>query len=142
MNLQTYTTGTIQTRAYRVLRQHVVDVLAQYELTPTYWSMLGIIYESRDGIRQIDVADAMQVKPPLVTMMTRELLAKGLVASVVNQFDARAKLLTTTPAGKKQVKTVEAALSKMLDKLLYGVNDSDMKTYNKVLTTIIANGKS
>lgn len=142
MNLQTYTTGTIQTRAYRVLRQHVVDVLAQYELTPTYWSMLGIIYESRDGIRQIDVADAMQVKPPLVTMMTRELLAKGLVASVVNQFDARAKLLTTTPAGKKQVKTVEAALSKMLDKLLFGVNDSDMKTYNKVLTTIIANGKS
>ncbi len=140
MNLHTYVTGTIQTRAYRLLRQKVIEVLSIYDLSPTYWSMLGIIYESRDGIRQTDVASALQVKPPLVTMMTRELQNRDLIVAVTNQFDARAKLLTTTPVGKKYIKTVEANLSKMLDNLLDGLNEADMLTYQKVLTTIIANG--
>ena len=139
MNLHTYVTGTIQTRAYRLLRQQVIDVLDRYELTPTYWSMLGVILEARDGIRQTDVAKLLQVKPPLVTMMARELQNRGLITSVTNQFDARAKLLTTTPAGKKYIKTVEANLSKMLDNLLDGLTEKDMATYQKVLTTIIAN---
>jgi len=141
MNLHTYIAGTIQTKAYRLLRQEVVEVLSGYELTPTYWSMLGIIMESKDGIRQTDVAKHLQVKPPLVTMMTRELQTRGLIVSVTNQFDARAKLLTTTPAGKKFVKTVEANLSKMLNNLLSGLTEADMVTYQKVLTTIIANAE-
>ncbi len=141
MKLNTYVTGTIQARAYRLLRQQVIDVLGGYELTPTYWSMLGIIIDSRDGIRQTDVAKLLHVKPPLVTMMTRELQNRGLIISVTNQFDARAKLLTTTTAGKKYVKTIESNLSKVLDNLLKGLTEDDMLTYQKVLTTIIANSK-
>ncbi len=142
MKLNTYVTGTIQSRAYRLLRQQVIDVLSSYDLTPTYWSMLGIIMESRDGIRQTDVAKHLHVKPPLVTMMTRELQKRGLIISVTNQFDARAKLLTTTTAGKKQIKTIESNLSKMLDNLLKGLTEQDMLTYQKVLTTIITNSKN
>ncbi len=139
MKLNTYITGTIQTRAYRLLRQQVIDVLSVYNLTPTYWAMLGIIMDSRDGIRQTDVAKLLQVKPPLVTMMTRELQSRGLIISVTNQFDARAKLLTTSVAGKKYVKTIETNLSKVLDNLLKGLTEEDMLTYQKVLTTIITN---
>ena len=139
MKLNTYITGTIQTRAYRLLRQQVIDVLSVYNLTPTYWALLGIIMDSRDGIRQTDVAKLLQVKPPLVTMMTRELQSRGLIISVTNQFDARAKLLTTSVAGKKYVKTIETNLSKVLDNLLKGLTEEDMLTYQKVLTTIITN---
>lgn len=140
MKLHTYINGTIQSRSVRLLRQRVIAILSTYDLTPTYWSMLGVIFEARDGIRQTDVAHALQVKPPLVTMMTRELQSRDLIKVVPNQFDARAKLLTTTPAGKKYVKGVETALSKMLEGLLEGLTESDMLTYQKVLTTIIANG--
>lgn len=140
MKLHTYINGTIQSRSVRLLRQRVIAILSTYDLTPTYWSMLGVIFEARDGIRQTDVANALQVKPPLVTMMTRELQSRDLIKVVPNQFDARAKLLTTTPAGKKYVKGVETALSKMLEGLLEGLTESDMLTYQKVLTTIIANG--
>jgi DNA-binding MarR family transcriptional regulator len=139
MNLNTYITGTTQTRAYRTLRQRVVEVLGAYDLTPTYWAMLGVIFESRDGIRQTDVAKHLQVKPPLVTMMTRELQNRDLIVAVTNQFDARAKLLTTTPAGKKFVKTIESQLGKTLGVLLDGLTEADMLTYQKVLTTIISN---
>jgi DNA-binding MarR family transcriptional regulator len=139
MNLPTYITGTVQTQAYRLLREHVYAVLDQYELTPTYWSMLGIILEARDGVRQAEIARALGVKAPLITVMARELEQRGLIQSVQNQFDARAKLLAVTPEGKKQIKTVELALRRALDRLLVGLTKNELLTYHKVLTTIIAN---
>jgi DNA-binding MarR family transcriptional regulator len=139
MNLPTYLTGTIQTQAYRLLREQVYAILGQYELTPTYWSMLGIILEARDGVRQAEIARALGVKAPLITIMARELQQRGLIQSVQNQFDSRAKLLALTPEGKKYMKTVETALHKRLNQLLVGLTENDLVTYHKVLTTIITN---
>lgn len=139
MNLPTYIAGNVQAKAYRVLREQVYAVLSQYDLTPTYWSMLGIIIEARDGVRQAEIARLMHVKAPLITNMARQLESQGLIQSVQNQFDARAKLLAVTPEGKKFVKTVETALNKNLRQLLAGVTDKELRTYHKVLTTIIAN---
>jgi DNA-binding MarR family transcriptional regulator len=139
MNLPTYITGTTQTKAYRLLREHVYSVLDQYELTPTHWSMLGIIMQARDGVRQVEIAHALHVKPPLVTAMVRQLQDRGIVQSVQNQFDARAKLLAVTADGKKFMKTVETDLNKTLARLLVGLTENDLITYHKVLTTIIVN---
>ena len=139
MNLPTYITGTVQTQAYQALREHVYGVLSEYDLTPSYWSMLGIIMEARNGVRQAEIARAMHVKAPLITVMARQLQKREIVQSVQNQFDARAKLLAITPEGKKFVKTVEQALYKELNGLLTGLTEKDLMTYHKVLTTIIAN---
>ncbi len=139
MNLPTYITGTTQTKAYRVLREHVYGVLTQYDLTPSYWSMLGIIAKARNGIRQVEIAHTMHVKAPLVTIMAHKLQERGLIHRVQNQFDARAKLLALTPSGKKFVKTVETALQGQLEQLLSGLTETDLVAYHKVLTTIIAN---
>ncbi|MGC1176470.1 MAG: MarR family transcriptional regulator [Candidatus Saccharimonadales bacterium] len=139
MNLPTYITSTVQTQAYRLLREHIYAVLSQYDLTPTYWSTLGIIFEARDGVRQVDIAQELYVKAPLVTTMARELERRGLVQSVQNQFDARAKLLALTPAGKKLMKNVEADLEARLKKLLNGLTERDLVAYHKVLTTIVSN---
>jgi DNA-binding MarR family transcriptional regulator len=139
MKLPTYLTGTVQTRAYALLRENVYAVLSNYGITPTYWSMLGVIVEARDGVRQSEVAKAISVKPPLVTVMVRDLSKLGLVKTVQNQFDARAKLLSVTPEGKKFIKNVETDLLKQLDSLLTGLTENDLITYHKVLTTIISN---
>ncbi len=142
MDTPTYLSGAVQAKAYRLLRERVYELLAQYELTPTYWSMLGVIVEARDGVRQAEIARQLHVKAPLVTAMARELQQRGIIQSVQNQFDARAKLLALTPDGKKYVKTVEITLNKMLSQLLYGLTDKDLTTYHKVLTTIISNNKT
>lgn len=139
MNLPTYITGSIQTKAYRLLREHVYAVLSQYDLTPTHWSMLGIIIEAKDGIRQAEIARLMHVKAPLITAMAHKLQDKGVIHSVQNQFDARAKLLAITSEGKKFVKNIELELNKTLNQLLAGLTEKDLITYQKVLTTIIAN---
>lgn len=142
MNLPTYITGNVHTRAHRLLRERVCDVLAQYELTPTYWSMLGAVIQCQDGIRQVEIARMLHVKAPLITAMSQQLETKGLIQSVRNQFDARAKLLAITPEGKKFAKSVDAALTLELQMLLKGLTDSELRTYNKVLTTIIANDEA
>jgi DNA-binding MarR family transcriptional regulator len=139
MNLPTYMTGTIQAKAYRLLREHVYAVLGQYELTPTYWSMLGIIMQARDGVRQAEIARELHVKAPLVTIMARDLQKRGIITSVQNQFDARAKLLAITPEGKKYIKTIDATLNKSLSKLLSGLTEKDLAAYHKVLIAIITN---
>lgn len=139
MNLPTYITGTAQTKAYRLLREHVYAVLAQYELTPTYWSMLGIIMDARDGVRQVEIANTMHVKAPLITAMAKQMQDRDIVQSVQNQFDARAKLLAITPSGRKYIKMIEIELNNELEKLLVGLSENDLITYHKVLTTIISN---
>jgi DNA-binding MarR family transcriptional regulator len=139
MQLPTYIIGTVQTKAYRLLREHVYSVLTQFDLTPTYWSMLGIITQAQDGIRHTEIARAMHVKPPLITIMARQLEEQGIIQKVQNQFDGRAKLLAVTPKGKSLIKMVEADLHKTLDELLLGLDEQELVTYHKVLTTIIAN---
>ena len=139
MNLPSYITGTVQTTAYRLLRERVYNVLDQYDLTPTYWSMLGIITQAIDGVRQVEIAKTMHVKAPLITNMAHELQNRGLIQIVQNQFDARAKLLALTTEGKKFMKIVETELNSQLAQLLNGLTETDLATYNKVLETIIEN---
>lgn len=141
MNTSTYITGTIQTKAYRILREHVYIVLAEYDLTPTYWSMLGIIAEARNGVRQVEIAQALGVKAPLITTMARTLKKKGLILRAPNQFDSRANLLALSVTGKKFIHTVETKLYNHLEELLHGLSKDDLETYFKVLTTIIDNDK-
>ncbi len=139
MDLPTYISGNVQTKAYRLLREHVYSVLSQYELTPTHWSMLGIIMQARDGVRQVEIAHSLHVKAPLVTIMVQQLQKRDIIQCVQNQFDGRAKLLAVTPAGKKYVKAIEIDLNKTLNKILAGLTETDLIAYHKVLTTIVAN---
>jgi DNA-binding MarR family transcriptional regulator len=141
MNTPTYLTGTTQAQAYRLLRSRVYDVLSEYHLTPTHWSMLGLIYEASNGLRASEIAASMHVKAPLVTMITRELISQKYVVSVPHQFDGRAKLLAITPAGKNFVKIIETAMRGVLEKLLEGLTESDLDTYYKVLQTMIQNAQ-
>ena len=139
MSSPSYNIGIVQSLAFRILREHVYEALSQYELTPTYWSMLGIIADARDGVRQVEIAEALRVKAPLITVMVRELEERKLIKVVPNQFDARAKLIALTQAGKKYMKTVETTLQTELSQLLDGVTEADMHTYKKVLSAIVAN---
>jgi DNA-binding MarR family transcriptional regulator len=139
MNLPTYLIGTIQTRAYVILRANVFNVLNSNDITSTHWTMLSIILEAKDGIRQADIAKKMNVKPPLITVLVRQMEKRGLLQIVANQFDARAKLLSVTSEGKKFTKSVEIELHKVVDKLLVGLTENYLITYQKVLNAIIVN---
>jgi DNA-binding MarR family transcriptional regulator len=139
MSLPTYLVGPVQTKAYAILRANVYGVLEHYELTPSHWAMLGVVLEARDGIRQSEIARALNVKPPLITIMVSSLQKKDIIKSVPNPFDTRSKLVIVTPTGKKFIKNIEAELHGTLSELLVGLTEDDLKAYYRVLETIISN---
>jgi DNA-binding MarR family transcriptional regulator len=142
MNIPSYVSGTIYVTAYRTLRGRIAACLQRFDLTPTTWSLLGIVMQARDGVRLNEVARILSVKAPLVTMLANELIDKGIVNRIPHHIDKRAKLLVMTPKGKKFVSSVEREMDKELKYLLSGVTEHELQAYKKVLDTIIKNGES
>jgi MarR family transcriptional regulator for hemolysin len=139
MNTPSYVSGTIFVKAYRVLRMRIAGCLQHYELTPTMWSLLGVVSTARDGIRLSEVAQTLNVKAPLVTMLSHKLIERDLITRIPHHLDKRAKLLVMTPKGKTYMKTVEGAIEAELQTLLTGLNDQDLQAFKNVLDTIIVN---
>ena len=141
MNIPSYISGTVFMKAYRTLRQRVAGTLASHELTPTMWSLLGVVLHSRDGIRLSEVAHVLEVKAPLVTMLSHTLIERGYIKRLPHHIDKRAKLLVITPKGKTFMKTVENEINTALATLLEGVSENEMRAYKRVLDAIIENGQ-
>jgi hypothetical protein len=51
-----YDYSILLTKAYRILRSKVCDVLVEYDLIPTHWSLIGVVYNAKTGITLSDAA--------------------------------------------------------------------------------------
>lgn len=139
MHIPTYLTGAIFAKSHKALRDTVTRGLDRHGLSPTAWSLLGAVAHSPNGIRLVELAERLAVKAPFVTAMANELVERGLVERVQHQFDRRAKLLTLTKKGRQFVADVETDVAGELKGLLEGLSEADLRAYQKVLETIIAN---
>lgn len=139
MNIPTYTSGILQVKAYRILQAHVSEKLNLFQLNSTEWSILGLIFENKNGIRHAEIAKILNVETPLVTMMVNGLEEKKLVERLNHPKDKRAKLLFLTPKGKNLIPEVESSLRETLSKILQGISPEELMTYRKVLETIVNN---
>jgi len=140
MDIPSYLSGIIFTRATRILRANVSNALSAHNLTPTKWSFLGTVMQAPDGIRLVSVAKQLGSKAPQITAIAQELADRGFVQRLPHHSDGRAKLLIMTPQGKQFVQAVEKDVEQQLVRLLDGLTDADLLTYKKVLETIIRNG--
>ena len=136
-----YFSGILQVKAYRVLQHNVSLEVKKFGLNPTQWFILGQIKE-QNGVRAVDIAALLRVEAPLITNLTDDLVDSGLIKKVADSGDKRAKLLELTPKGAKLIPQVEKSLQAKLNDLLKGINDSELKTYQKVLEAIVKNGQA
>ena len=139
MNIPSYLSGALFMKAYRLLRGNVTVCLSTYDINPTGWVILGIIRETKDGIRLVEVANSMNVKAPLVTTLVQDLIAKDLIELLPHRTDKRVKLLMLTNYGKQFMKKVEIAMEKSLSGILAGVTDKDLAGFETVLEAIVRN---
>lgn len=139
MNIPTYLSGALFMKAYRLLRFNVTTCLNNFSINPTSWVLLGIIRETKDGIRLAEVANIMNVKAPLVTTLVQDLIAKDLIELLPHHTDKRVKLLLLTPTGKIFIKKVEVALEKSLRDILAGTTDTELAAFETVLEAIVRN---
>ncbi|MBC7707782.1 MarR family transcriptional regulator [Polaromonas sp.] len=139
MNIPTYLSGALFMKAYRLLRANVTSCLTAYDINPTSWVLLGIIRETKDGVRLVEVANTMNVKAPLVTTLVQDLIAKDLIELLPHHTDKRVKLLMLTSTGKTYMKKVEVALEKSLSGILAGTTPTELAGFEAVLEAIVNN---
>ena len=142
MDIPSHLTGAIYAKSHKALRDAVTRGLGKHGLSPTAWSFLGAVAQSPNGIRLVELAERLGVKAPFVTALAHDLVERDLVERAQHQFDKRAKLLVLTRRGKQFVNDVELDVETELHKLLNGLTESDLRTYQKVLETIIANANT
>jgi len=139
MNIPTYTSGILQVKAYRILQAHVSMTLGEFQLNPSEWSILGLVFESKNGIRHAEIASMLNVEAPLITMLVDDLEKRNLVERLNHPQDGRVKLLYLTQKSKMLIPQIEKKLKEALQKLLSGVSHKDMDIYRKVLEAIVRN---
>ena len=141
MTQQTYLSGLLFSQAHKLVRSRVSDVLEPYGLTPTHWSVLGIVIAAPEGTRLASVSKALDVKAPLVTNLSTDLIEMGFINRISHHTDGRAKLLVATSKGKRTANEIELKLESEINQLLHGLTNTELKAFQKVLKTIIANAK-
>lgn len=137
-----YENGITQVKAYRLLQEQVADVVREHGLgSVSEWFVLSHVH-TNGVVMAKDLAALLDVEAPLITRLVNNLVDSGLVSVQPHSSDRRAKIINPTQKSDALVNQVELALRKRLDKLLEGVSAADLATYQKVLTTIVANGES
>jgi DNA-binding MarR family transcriptional regulator len=140
-NRTTYRVGLLQSKAYRVLKQHTDKKLTPFDMSSTHWAFLGLLYDdAKKGMRPGEIAEELGVEAPFVTRLSNEFTKKGFVKKASDEKDSRATLLALTEKGRTQVGTIEKHLRAEIAPLIQGVSMSDLLSYLQVLKQIIENG--
>lgn len=137
--IATYTSGLLQTKAYRVIHAHLSQVLEEHELSMPEWTLIGLLLEYKKGIRLSDIASKLDVEPPFATNLVEQLVKKGIVLREEDGKDHRAKKIVLSPKGKLLLPKVESLAKERMKKLLKGVWYPEVATHLNVLKAIIAN---
>jgi DNA-binding MarR family transcriptional regulator len=142
MTNPTYQSGLLFTQAHKAVRACIYAVLEQYELTPTSWAIIGATAQAPDGIRLSNIATAMGVKPPMISVMVEELMHKQLIRQIPHHRDGRVKLLTLTERGKGLAATIEDELDTEIQRLLRGMSMAEVAIFEKALRIILSNSQA
>lgn len=137
LTLATYQTGALEARAHRVFTTSVNKSLSDYGLSMPQWAVLGVLND-HDDRRPFQIAEVLNVRPPVVTALINELEANKLVMRKVHASDSRATLIVLTRQGKQLVAKVERHVQKDLRVLFGDITVPELAVYIRVLTKLAA----
>ena len=138
--LQGYTTGLLQGKAYSRLHTHLTRALFPFNVSIPEWKLLGQLHEN-GRVKLAVLAGLLSYDPPMVTKLVKQLEKKGLVKRQQDTIDERAKIITITSSGTKLIDDLEPEVKKVMRVLLNGISREELITYLKVLTVIVNNTK-
>lgn len=138
-NTTTYRAGLLQTKAYRILKQHTTKLLSQHDITTVEWAMLGLLYDNKKGLRASALAYELGVEAPFITQIVNRIKKTAFIGQVQDAEDSRAKILQLTPKGRAFVDSTERYLRDETRSLFRGIPFADLMTYLSVMQAIIDN---
>jgi len=136
--LHAYSTGLLQGKAYRSLNSALAKVVYIDDLSIPEWKLLGQLVD-HGLMRLADLAERLDVEPPLVTKLIDQLEKKEMLRRTSHSEDKRAKVISITKKGKDTVLDLEPKVKVAMGKLLYGTTPEELRVYLSILQRIVNN---
>lgn len=138
-SMTTALSGMLQVKAYRILRQHVNEVLSQFNISLTEWAIICEVHKNKK-MRLAEIAAFLEVESPLVTNLIDDLLKKKFVSRKNDKNDKRAKVVTVSKHALEMLPKIEENIRRKMETILSGITEEELQIYFKVLGAIANQG--
>ena len=122
----------------RLLRRDFDRRAAELGVTRAQWRVLARLARE-DGLRQVGLADALDVEPITLCRMIDRLAEAGLVERRADDEDRRAWRIHLTPKAGPLIETLHSIAENFLTDALSGVGETEQARVRDVLARVRAN---
>ncbi|MCU1632429.1 MAG: hypothetical protein JWM61_1081 [Micrococcaceae bacterium] len=126
-------------RASRKLERALADVLADYELTPTQFSVLAQL-DGAPYLTQADLARTTFERPQSMGTLLKGLEGRHLIARAPERARGNRQPFELTNHGRVLLSSARPAATSANDFRRYGLSPLDANLLNTTLQSILANG--
>src|SRR6478672_11090094 len=123
----------------RLIRREANKRAAVLGATKAQWRVLARLSRTGDGVRQVELADALDVEPITLCRMIDRLEEAGLVERRRDETDRRAWRIHLTPAAAPMLLKLEEMGAAFNADMLAGISKADRETVLRVLGRMRAN---
>jgi MarR family transcriptional regulator for hemolysin len=116
----------------RLLRTYADQKARHFGQTRAQWAVL-LRLERREGLKQSDLAEDLDIQPITLTRLVDRLCDNGLIERRPDPNDRRAKRLYLTPAARPLLDRISVQVEELAETVLAGV-DADAMT--KLMTQL------
>jgi MarR family transcriptional regulator for hemolysin len=120
----------------RTWRRASDNALAVHDLSVATALPLVAIGRLGDGIRQVELAEALAIEEASLSPVLTQLAAAGLIERRTHPRDRRANTLHLTPQGAAIAQRAEAALGQVRARMLRDVDPRDLEAALRVFRAI------
>ena len=124
--------GQLFFRLWRASHTHVTEVLQSIGLTPALFGVLNVL-GAREGAIQQELGSAMGIDPSTMVSLIDELESMGLAKRRPHPDDRRARQVSITPKGRRQLQLARKLAFEAEDDVLRGLNARDRRELLKLL---------
>jgi MarR family transcriptional regulator, transcriptional regulator for hemolysin len=122
----------------RLIRREANRRAAALGATGAQWRVLARL-SLRNGVRQVDLAESLDVEPITLCRMVDRLEEAGLVERRRDAEDRRAWRIHLTPAAEPVIEQLREMTGTFNDDLLDGIAEADARTVRRVLDQLRRN---
>ena len=109
----------------RLLRTYADQKARLHGMTRAQWAVL-LRLERREGLKQSELAEALDLQPITLTRLVDRLCANGLIERRADPNDRRAKQLYLTPAARPLIDRIADRIEDLSDTVLDGIAPAEL----------------
>ncbi len=139
---QSFSAGDFGRRLFRLGQnwRRGIDVrMRQFGLTDATWRPLLHLGRFGDGMRQTDLAAALDIEAPSLVRLLDALENAGLVERREDKDDRRSKIVQLTETGRQAFAQSWAEYVTINDEVVAGISAADLASCNRVFAQIERN---